>query len=306
MLTQSSNGNNGLGLNVTRRQALGHFLRERRAEIAPEEVGIASRRGRRTPGLRREEVAFLADIGVKWYARLEAGDDVRPSAATLTGIAFALRLSSAAIEYVLELAGLPQPLPATAEVDTGIAGPISSLMDSMRGVAATMGDRILTPLRWNALADALYGHSRANLPAKRNALVRSLLDPDYIALLGPAREAVVAREVGMFRLNFWSTRPSPFVLPVYEMIKDETLFQEAWRREIVACELTEEGVTVLNHAAVGRLVVFSRDFGTSGSADLILRTQWPADEETAVKFRRLEAVGEDRVGNAPFPLEACG
>ncbi len=90
------------------------------------------------------------------------------------------------------------------------------------------------------------------------------------------------------------------------MIKDETLFQEAWRREIVACELTEEGVTVLNDAAVGRLVVFSRDFGTSGSADLILRTQWPADEETAVKFRRLEAAGEDRVGNAPFPLEACG
>ncbi len=169
MLTQSSNANNGLGLNLTRRQALGHFLRERRAEIAPEEVGIASRRGRRTPGLRREEVAFLADIGVKWYARLEAGDDVRPSVATLTGIAFALRLSSAEIEYVLELAGLPQPLPATAEVDTGVAGPISSLMDSMRGVAATIGDRILTPLRWNALADALYGHSRANLPATRNA-----------------------------------------------------------------------------------------------------------------------------------------
>ena len=73
--------------------------------MAPEQVGITSRRGRRTPGLRREEVAFLADIGVKWYARLEAGEDVHPSAATLTGVAFALRLSSAELEYVLELAG---------------------------------------------------------------------------------------------------------------------------------------------------------------------------------------------------------
>ncbi len=289
-------------------EALGHFLRERRAEIAPEEVGIASRRGRRTPGLRREEVAFLADIGVKWYARLEAGEDVHPSAATLTGVAFALRLSSAELEYVLELAGLPQPLASTADVDTTIAGPISSLMDSMSGVAASIGDRILTPLRWNDLSEMLCGHSRFDFPANRNALVRSLLDPDYIALLGPAREAVVAREVGMFRLNFWSTRPSPFVAASStSLIKDETLFQEAWRREIVACELTEEGVTVLNHAAVGRLVVFSRDFGTSGSADLILRTLCPADEETARKFQRLEGTGKDRVANAAaVPLEACG
>jgi transcriptional regulator with XRE-family HTH domain len=289
----------------SRREALGHFLRERRAEIAPEEVGIASRRGRRTPGLRREEVAFLADIGVKWYARLEAGEDVRPSAATLTGIAFALRLSSAEIEYVLELAGLPQPLAATADVDTTVAGPMAVLMDSMRGVAATMGDRILTPLRWNALSDALYGHSRANLPAKRNALVRSLLDPGYIALLGPGRDAVVAREVGMFRLNFWSSRPSPFVAAVYEMIKDDSLFQEAWRREIVASDLTHEGVTVLNHAAVGRLAVFSRDFGTSVSADVILRTHCPADDETAEKFRRLETMGNDSVAD-PLRLDACG
>jgi hypothetical protein len=304
MLTKSANASDGPGPLGTRREALGHFLRERRAEIAPEEVGIASRRGRRTPGLRREEVAFLADIGVKWYARLEAGEDVHPSAATLTGIAFALRLSSAELEYVLELAGLPQPLASTADVDTTVAGPISSLVDSMRGVAATVADRILTPLRWNALADALYGHSRPAIPAKRNALVRSLLDPDFIALLGPARDAVVAREVGMFRLNFWSQRPSPFVAAVYDMIKDDPLFLEAWRREIVACELTNEGVIVLNHPAVGALTMFSRDFSMSTFADLIVHTLCPADEETAEKFRRLETLGQNGVANAPLQLSA--
>jgi len=92
-----------------RRQALGHFLRERRASLTPEQVGISSQRGRRTPGLRREEVAFLADIGVKWYARLEAGDDIHPSEATLTGIAVALRLSTTEFEYMLDLAGLRRP-----------------------------------------------------------------------------------------------------------------------------------------------------------------------------------------------------
>ena len=142
MLPKSASGSNDFRVEGSRREALGHFLRERRAEIAPDAVGIASRRGRRTPGLRREEVAFLADIGVKWYARLEAGDEVHPSAATLTGIAFALRLSSAELEYILELAGLKQPLASTAEVDVTIPRQISALVTSIHGVAATICDRI--------------------------------------------------------------------------------------------------------------------------------------------------------------------
>lgn len=125
----------------SRRQALGLFLRKRREEITPEDVGISSRRGRRTPGLRREEVAFLADIGVKWYARLEAGDEIHPSEATLAGIASALRLSSAEYEYMLDLAGRGHPVPTPAEPTT-IPGPIPALLGNLRGVAATVGDKI--------------------------------------------------------------------------------------------------------------------------------------------------------------------
>ena len=164
----------------------------------------------------------------------------------------------------------------------------------MSGVAASIGDRILTPLRWNNLAEMLCGHSRFDFPANRNALVRSLLDPDYIAFLGPAREAMVSRAVGMFRLNFWSQRPSPFVAAVYELVKDDPLFQQAWRREIIACDFTNDDVMVINHALVGRLTVFSRDFSTSASADLILRTLCPADEETT---REVSAARRDREGS---------
>jgi transcriptional regulator with XRE-family HTH domain len=292
VLAKSASDSNAVRVEGSRREALGHFLRERRAQIAPDEVGIASRRGRRTPGLRREEVAFLADIGVKWYARLEAGDDVNPSAATLTGIAFALRLSNAELEYVLELAGLKQPLAPCAEVDVTIPPPISALVSSIRGVAVTVGDRILTPLRWNTLADALCGHSRYEHPVERNVLVRSLLDRDIIALLGAEREALVSRAVGMFRLNFWSQRPSPFVAAIYEMVKDHPLFAQLWNRGIVACEPTNDGVLTLNHAVVGRLVVLAREFTTAQSADLVLRTLSPADEETAAKFERLEKIGK--------------
>ena len=119
------------GTTETGRQALGRFLRERRERTSPEAVGIVSVRGRRTPGLRREEVAFLADIGVKWYARLEAGDEIHPSAATLTGIATALRLSNAELEYVLELAGVRQPLATPSEVDLTIPEPIAALLNNL-------------------------------------------------------------------------------------------------------------------------------------------------------------------------------
>src|ERR1700742_3599643 len=75
-----------------RRSELGDFLRSRRQRLRPESVGLPATRRRRTPGLRREEVAQLAGIGVDWYVRLEQGRDVNPSATTVESLARALRL----------------------------------------------------------------------------------------------------------------------------------------------------------------------------------------------------------------------
>src|SRR5271154_7273426 len=75
------------------RSAFGDFLRSRRAKLTPQAVGLPDRRRRRTPGLRREEVAELAGIGVDWYVRLEQGRSVSPSVTTIDALARALRLS---------------------------------------------------------------------------------------------------------------------------------------------------------------------------------------------------------------------
>jgi transcriptional regulator with XRE-family HTH domain len=75
---------------------LGDFLRSRREKLTPKAVGLPSGRRRRTPGLRREEVAELAGIGVDWYIRLEQGRTVSPSAATVAALACALRRGKAA------------------------------------------------------------------------------------------------------------------------------------------------------------------------------------------------------------------
>src|SRR3977135_2951863 len=80
------------------RSELGDFLRSRREKLSPKALGLASLRGRRTPGLRREEVAELAGIGVDWYIRLEQGRTVSPSVTTIDALARALRLSK--VEHV--------------------------------------------------------------------------------------------------------------------------------------------------------------------------------------------------------------
>jgi hypothetical protein len=281
----------------TPREALGRFLRKRREAMPPQQAGISSRRGRRTPGLRREEVAFLADIGVKWYARLEAGDEIHPSESTLIGIAAALQMSRAEFEYMLELAGLRHALPSEAQVRTTMPEPVPALLGSLRGVAATVGDKILTPLRWNALGDAVYGHSRHGHPVERNALVRCLFDRDFIAFLGSEREALLLRAVGMLRLNYSLPQPSSFADAVYERVKNEPLFLQAWNRRVVSGEPVDENTFVRNHAVVGRLVVYAIDFNTPMRPDLIFRTVVPADRETAEKFSLLENMAEEALNS---------
>lgn len=272
----------------TRREALGRFLRERREALAPEQVGIYSHRGRRTPGLRREEVAFLADIGVKWYARLEAGDEIQPSAATLAGVAVALKLTHAEHEYMLDLAGLRAPLVHGAEIEAAIPEPVRAMLRNLRGVAVSVGDRLLTPLVWNDLADAVYGHSGFSDPVERNALVRGLVDPTFIEFLGPDYEEVMVSAVGMFRFYYSSGTPSPHAAAVYERVKHVPLFQRAWQRRVISDELSRREVMVRNHAKVGRLDVYGLDLGIAMRPDLYMRTLNPANQETAAKFARLE------------------
>src|SRR6516225_7790549 len=93
---------------LDRRRELGAFLRSRRARLSPAEVGLAEWGVRRVPGLRREEVAQLANVGLTWYTWLEQGRQARPSAGVLTAIADALRLDTHEREYLFALARDPE------------------------------------------------------------------------------------------------------------------------------------------------------------------------------------------------------
>src|SRR5919197_6326252 len=98
----------------TTRAELSEFLRSRRARLSPATVGLPRRSRRRTPGLRREEVADLSGVGVTWYTWLEQGREIRVSPEVLTGIASALQLEPAERAHLFRLAGHAPPAPAPA------------------------------------------------------------------------------------------------------------------------------------------------------------------------------------------------
>ena len=95
---------------VLRPKDLGAFLRTRREHLDPGRLGLPQLGRRRTPGLRREEVAQLADVSTTWYTWLEQGRDVKPSVRALSAIAEALQCSTAERRHLFELAGQPEPV----------------------------------------------------------------------------------------------------------------------------------------------------------------------------------------------------
>jgi len=136
-----------------RRQALADFLRQQRARLSPAEVGLAPGMRRRTPGLRREEVAQLANMGTSWYVWLEQGRDVHPSAQVLESLAGALRLTPNERRHLFLLAG--QSLPPYA-LEESVSPALQQVLDGLNPNPAYVMGRRWDFLAWNKAADEVF------------------------------------------------------------------------------------------------------------------------------------------------------
>jgi transcriptional regulator with XRE-family HTH domain len=154
-----------------RHDELARFLRTRRADLRPADVGLVAGSAsglRRTPGLRREEVAELSGVGVTWYTWLEQGRDISVSAQVVDALARALLLSPDQHRYLRELAGLPQPEPA-ARAD-GFLGRLRLLVDTALPSPASVFDEHFDYVVWNE-AYGRVRHDPATLPPGRRNMV---------------------------------------------------------------------------------------------------------------------------------------
>src|SRR5213083_971655 len=115
-------------VHTSRREELGQFLKACRARIGPEEVGLPPGPRRRTAGLRREEVALLAGVGVTWYTWLEQGRDINVSAQVLDAVARTLRLSVFERQHLYQLAeATPRHPPPVREIPEALHQMLRSL-----------------------------------------------------------------------------------------------------------------------------------------------------------------------------------
>lgn len=129
-----------------RRSQLRDFLRTRRERLTPQDVGIVDVGRRRTPGLRREEVASLAGVGLSWYTWLEQGRDIKVSPEVLDAVSRALRLAEPERTHLYLLAGLNPP-PVATDRQTAIPPELRNLLDAWLPRPA-----ILRDMYWNVLA----------------------------------------------------------------------------------------------------------------------------------------------------------
>ena len=273
---------------------LARFLRARREALLPSDVGLEARGRRRTPGLRREEVAYLADIGAAWYARLEMGHDVTPSPITLHAISRALRLTIVETEYLFALAELPVPsLSDEARAEPVLPEAIERMIELLDDVGAVVWDRFMTALRWNAIADGMFGYSQCGTPLERNSIVRLFSNPALAGYYGSDFLPLLRSLVGIFRLSYTVGQPPPLAVEVYEVACKYPLFNELWNEQIVSDELFDSsgGPFHRNHPIIGSFTVLTTNLGLRRRSDFTVRVMIPADERSAEQFARLKRLG---------------
>jgi transcriptional regulator with XRE-family HTH domain len=251
------------------REELAEFLRTRRMRISPRSAGLATSGSRRTPGLRREEVANIAGVSVSWYTYLEQARDVHPSEHTLAGLARALRLSPAEREYLhaLALGRAPGDRPLAIAPE-----PLRLIVEHSEAPAYVKSPR-WDVLATNALAEDLFGFGGSGISYVRwlfGAHARSLI-ADWATF--------VRLNLGIFRADTGPLLREPWAEAlVVELSREHVEFRDWWRDHLI--EERRPTAMTLEHPARGRLSLTWVALADSPGSNCRVLFFAPADEPT--------------------------
>ncbi|HEX2317327.1 MAG TPA: helix-turn-helix transcriptional regulator [Thermomonospora sp.] len=230
------------------RRELADFLRTRRARVRPEDVGLERGPRRRTPGLRREEVARLAGMSVDYYIRLEQARGPRPSRQILGALARALRLTDGERDHLHHLAGEP-PRPTGGPPQEVPAG-ILHLLDRLDDTPAFVIDATYDVLAWNPMAAALLPGLSGRTPRDRNPLRALFLHPESCRIEDDSDYGRFARaSVADLRAATARYPGDPGVTGLVNELLASPLFARLWAEHEVAVRTSS--VKVVRHPAVG-------------------------------------------------------
>ncbi|MBM9504434.1 helix-turn-helix transcriptional regulator [Actinacidiphila acididurans] len=277
------------------KQEFGAFLRSRRERLRPQDVGLPSGSRRRTPGLRREEVAVLAHISTEYYVRLEQARAPRPSGEVLAGIAGALRLTDAESDHLHLLAG-------TAPSRTGrhrrdVRPSILTLLERLPQTAAFVISATFEVLAWNDLAAALMEDFADRAPQDRNLARRAFLGParEETTLYGVSDAAEFRHHVVMGLRSTLARYPSdPAVTELVDELRDGSPeFARLWERHDVQAPpmLTK----TFHHPVVGDVTVDCDSLALTDRDQHLVLYSAPAGSPAAEALALLNVLGTEAV-----------
>ncbi len=266
----------------SRRTELAAFLRSRRERITPAEVGMPAGPRRRTPGLRREEVAQLAGVGITWYTWLEQGRPINVSAQVLEAIARTLRLDRAEREHLYRLSGVAV-IPAARPHDR-LEPQVQTVLDGLVALPAAVLNSRYDVLAWNAAYAAMWP---AVMDGDRypNLLWWSFRTPECCSTF-VNRDAELPQMVATFRAAFGRHLGEPSWTSLIDRLSAASPeFARMWAAQDVAVPATR--VKVFRHAAVGEVSMSVSSFGVSTETRMSVYT--PVDDEARERIDRVIA-----------------
>ncbi|MEV5570748.1 helix-turn-helix transcriptional regulator [Spirillospora sp. NPDC052269] len=232
------------------REALARFLRTRRARVTPAEAGIEPGVRRRTPGLRREEVATLSGVGITWYTWLEQGRDINPSPEVLGAISRTLRLDVPSRDYLFRLAGVhPDDAPKPVR---DVPEHLERLVRAQGDSPAVLMDAAWDVLAFNEAADAVYGYG--DVPAEdRNVAYLLLTSPEQRKITRDWEEHA-HRVVGELREAF-ARHPSgaPALSALFARLREASPEAGRWLDERDVQHRAGNILKVVDHPDLGEL-----------------------------------------------------
>jgi len=266
---------------------LGTYLRDRRAKLDPAAFGLSSER-RRTPGLRREEVAQRSNISATWYTWLEQGRGGAPSADVLDRIARGLMLTEVEREHLF-LLGLGRPPEVRYRRDEGVTPRLQRVLDALEPSPALIRTAIWDVVAWNHAASVMLVDYGSLPPKERNVLRFIFLDPRARAVQYDW-ESVARFVVGAFRADAARAGAAAEVQPLVDDLRRlSPEFEAMWRDNDVTTH--GEGVKQMRHPVLGPIAFEYSAFAVDGRPDLSMVVYNPATSAEAQRIRGLMEAG---------------
>jgi transcriptional regulator with XRE-family HTH domain len=272
------------------RRELADFLRRRREQLRPADVGLAAGMRRRTPGLRREEVAQLAGVSADYCMRLEQQRSSQPSTQVLAALARALRLTADERDHLYVLAGHPAPAGRLAgdHVRPGLMHLLDALPATPAQILGDLGDL----LAQNEMARYLFGAVCSEREESRNVVVRWFTDPGVRAAHPPEEHEYLSRvHVADLRAAVARRGNDAAAAGLVRRLRATTAeFAELWDRHEVAVRRRSR-MRVL-HPRIGLIELDSETLLTPSEDQKLLVFTPPPGSETAEKLGLLRVIGD--------------